>query len=151
MAKLEQFIKSFAWVRNEEIPFARLDKALSSCKIALVSTGGVFSFTDSAFAIAGRDDVDESYREIPRDTAPQDLRVAHEHFNKSYCTEDINVIFPVQRLKVLAEQGCIGEVAATNYSITGYIPRPGRLFDSAKAIAQSMLEQGVDGALLVPV
>lgn len=151
MSKLEQFISRFPWVRNEEVPFARLSKELSGCMVALVSTGGLYTMGDMPFAITTGDDVDESYRCIPASTDARHFCIAHEHFNKSYATEDINVIYPIERLKALVKEGFVAGVAETNYSITGYIPRPEKLFDTGKAIAQSMLAQGVDAALLVPV
>jgi len=151
MSKLEQFIKTFPWVHNENIPFTKLKKDLSACKIGLISTGGLYVKTDTPFAIVGRDDVDESYREIPLQTDIGHLRIAHEHFNKAFADKDINVIFPILRLMELVEEGFIGSLADINYSISGYIPKPERLYASGEAISDALVAQGVDVALLVPV
>lgn len=151
LSKLEQFISRFPWVSNDSVPFARLTKELSQCRIALVSTGGVYILGDAPFSIANGDDVDESFRAIPANTDTKHLRIAHEHFNKVYSNQDINVIFPIERLKALAEEAYIAGVAETNYSITGYVPRPEKLFNTGKAIAEALSAEGVDAALLVPV
>lgn len=151
MSKLEQFVLNFPWVKAEHIPFTQLGKPLSKCNVALVSTGGLYGPHDSPFAITNSTDVDESYREIPTDLPLSTLRVAHEHFNKTHAAADMNVIFPVERLQSLVEDGFIGQLAQTNYSISGYIPRPDQLFETGRAIAASMLAQGVDAALIVPV
>lgn len=151
MSKLEQFIARFSWVRNTEIPFTKLTKDLTDCKVALVSTGGLYAPGDEPFNIVGSADVDESHREIPYHIYPPDLRIAHEHFKKDFSKQDINVIFPLERLQELAEEFYIGEVAETNYSISGYIPTPDKLYQTGRSIAASMLAQGVDIALIVPV
>jgi D-proline reductase (dithiol) PrdB len=151
LSKLERFITEFPWVRNESIPFVSLNRNLADCKVALVSTGGLYAPADKPFGIVTREDVDESHREIPLGLPIATLGIAHEHFNKTYSQEDMNVIFPVERLQALAEEGYIRAVAEMNYSVSGYIPVPHKLFDTGRAIAQSMLAQGVDAALLVPV
>ncbi len=151
MTKLEAFIRSFPWVRNESTPFANMRKSIPDCRVALVSTGGLYVQGDEPFSIITRDDVDETYRKIPKEVLLSQLCVAHEHFNKSYCEKDLNVIFPLERIKALVNEGLIGDVADTNYSISGYIPSPSKLFSTGQEIAQSMLDQGVDAALMVPV
>ena len=151
MSKLEQFILNFPWVRHETTPFCKLEKDLNACTVALVSTGGLYATGDTPFEIVTREDVDESYRSISSSTAIGDLRIAHEHFNKAHSTQDLNVIFPLERLQALVEEGLIGSVAQTNYSITGYIPEPKELFNTGKAMAQAMLAEGVDAVIMVPV
>ncbi|MBS3939322.1 MAG: hypothetical protein KGZ50_12290 [Peptococcaceae bacterium] len=151
MSKLEQFIARFPWVRSNAIPFAKLTKDLADCKIALVSTGGVYAPSDMPFNIIGSADVDESHREISYAVPLQDLKIAHEHFNKAFSAQDMNVIYPIERLQTLVEEFYIGGVAEINYSISGYIPNPDKLFQTGKTIATSMLAQGVDIAVIVPV
>lgn len=151
MSKLEQFVQRFPWVRAEQIPFARLRRPLSECNVAVVSTGGLYDPADAPFAIATASDVDESYRRIPVAVPPATLGIAHQHFNQTAAVEDINVIFPVQRLQELAAAGVIGAVADTNYSISGYIPQPEQLFRTGQAIAAAMQADRVDAALIVPV
>ena len=79
------------------------------------------------------------------------LRIAHEHFDKRYAEQDMNVVFPIERLRSLVAEGFIGRVAEENYSISGYIPRPASLYQSGDEIAQRLADQDVSGALLVPV
>jgi D-proline reductase (dithiol) PrdB len=151
MSKLQQFVESFPWLRNETTPFAQLGKDLAQCTIALISTGGLYVKGDRPFAIANREDVDESYRVIPRGTALEELAIGHEHYDKRHCSEDLNVIFPIERLERLADEGFIGRVAEANYSISGYIPRPDQLFETGRRIARSLEYEGVDAVILVPV
>lgn len=119
--------------------------------MSIVSTAGIYQDGDEPYKIENREDVDESYRTIPSDADYSDLEICHEHFNKDYAKKDLNVIFPVKLLKKLKEQSFIKKVAKENYSISGYIPKPDKLFNSAKSTAKKMKEQEVDIALIVPV
>ena len=150
-SKLEQFVNEFPWVENETARWAEFDKSLKESKVAIISTGGLYLKGDEPFAIANRKDVDESFREIPFDTEPDQLEVAHEHYEKRYVDKDINTVFPVERLKELVEEGFIGELSEINFSITGYIPEPDQLFTTGKEIARRLSELKVDAVLIVPV
>lgn len=150
-SKLKKFIETFDWVRASNIPFAKPNKPLAECKVAVVTTGGIYENTDKGFNIVNRKDIDEGFREITLTTSYTDLSIAHEHFNKDFSAVDLNVIFPVQRLKQLAEQGFINKVSEVNFSITGFIPEPKYLFETGKQIAQRIKQLGVDIALIVPV
>lgn len=151
MSKLQEFVDNFSWVKNDTVPFSKLDKNLEDCTVSIVSTAGIYQEGDKPYRIKNREDVDESYRVIPSDIKYSSLKICHEHFNKDYAKEDLNVIFPVRLLEILKEQGYIKDVAKENYSISGYIPKPDMLFESGKTIAKKMKEQGVDIALIVPV
>ena len=151
MSKLQKFVDSFPWVSNDTVPFTKLEKELKDCTVSIVSTAGIYQDGDEPYKIENREDVDESFRTIPSDAYYSDLEICHEHFNKDYAKKDLNVIYPVRLLEKLRDEGFIKEVAKENYSISGYIPKPNKLFDSAKTIAKKMKEQDVDIALIVPV
>ena len=149
--RLKKFVETFKWIRANEIPFTKLNKPIAKCKVAIVTTGGVYENADIAFNIVNREDVDEGFREIKSTTEYTDLSIAHEHFNKQFSAVDLNVIFPVQRLKELVKQGFINKVSEVNFSITGFVPEPNHLFNTGKQIAQRINELGVDITLIVPV
>lgn len=150
-SKFEKFVNEFPWVENESTPWAELKNSLKESKIAVVSTGGLYVKGDKPFEIQDRQDVDESYREIPVDIESDNLEIAHEHYEKRYAEEDINSVFPVERLKELEAAGFIGELSDINFSITGFIPEPEELFETGKMIASRLAELEVDAVLIVPV
>ena len=149
--KLQKFVESFNWVKATDVPWATFGGNLAESTVAVVSTGGVYARGDRPFAIETREDVDESYREIPIDTPMEDLQLGHEHYNKDYARRDINVVFPVERLADLARQGFIGRAADYNYSITGYIPEPRELYRTGALMAARLKEIEADCVLLTPV
>jgi hypothetical protein len=64
---------------------------------------------------------DPSYRIIPSTATSPDMRLYHLHIDPSYAEQDLNCLFPLQRLQELVEAGEIGRSAPRHYSIMGYI------------------------------
>lgn len=63
---------------------------------------------------------------------------------------DWNVVFPLDRLRELAEQGVIGSVSDFHYSFMGATD-PRELEDLTGQLASTMRKDGVDAALLIPI
>lgn len=65
---------------DEAIPWTPLVKPLSKCRVALVSSGGIYQKDDVPFDLARerREPLwgGPSFREIPRGVAREDIRVA---------------------------------------------------------------------------
>lgn len=150
-SKLENFVNEFPWVENESTPWAEYNKSLLESKVAVISTGGLYVTGDKPFEIETREDVDESFREIPLNIDPDQLEIAHEHYEKRYANKDINTVFPIERLNELVKDGFIGEVSNYNFSITGYIPEPDQIYVTGKEIALNLSKLEVDAVLIVPV
>ncbi|MDP3058470.1 MAG: hypothetical protein Q8N36_03325, partial [bacterium] len=81
MSKLERFINTFPWVSSVTKPQAILSKPLSDCTVALVTTGGLYGTWQEPFAIKTGQDVDETYRVIPRSVEVDELSIGHLHYN----------------------------------------------------------------------
>jgi D-proline reductase (dithiol) PrdB len=64
---------------------------------------------------------------------------------------DPNILLPLDRLRELVAEGTLGSVAATHYSLMGYIPQVEALVgETAPAIVRRMGREEVDLALLTP-
>lgn len=134
----------------ENIPWAPLSKALSDCRVALVTTGGVHLRQQKPFAIE-HDGYDWSYREVPSDTPAADLIVTHNHYDHTHVDGDFNFMLPTDRFRELAQDGVIGELAPRCYSFYGYIKNPLALAEtSARDVARHLQEDGVDAVFLTP-
>ena len=153
------------WMEQGATAWAPLAKPVSACRVALISTGGFHRPEDPPFEtspfspeIADRhcdrlaQKYDPTFRAIPRDYPPPNLRISHTHYDHSRAQEDINCVFPLDRIREFAEDGIIGEVAPTHYSFMGFMPDFRRLIEeTAPAVARALREDGVDAVLLVPV
>ncbi|MBE0701598.1 MAG: selenoprotein B glycine/betaine/sarcosine/D-proline reductase, partial [Afipia sp.] len=90
-------------------------------RIAIVTTAGLHRRYDRPFA-DGADALD--YRVIPGHVAASELVVSHlsVNFDRTGFEQDMNVVFPLDRLKELAHDGVVGSVADYHYSFMGAAP-----------------------------
>ncbi len=137
----------YRWVVNEGSPWTPLAKPLNRCKVALISSGGVYRVGQPAFHT--RDDA--SYREIPRDVAIEDLRVAHFGYRTEDAEKDPNCVFPIERLRELEAEGVIGKLADPAYSFMGGIYSARKVKkELAPQLVARLKEDNVDVFYLVP-
>jgi D-proline reductase (dithiol) PrdB len=95
---------------------------------------------------------DYSIRLLDIDTPTSDLRIWHTHFDSASAQQDINVVYPIDRLKELAADGTIRRVASPAVSFMGYFTNVFRVRDEvAPAIVDAVCGSRADAAILVPV
>lgn len=134
------------------IPFARLSRPLAQCRAALITTGGVHLRDQQPFDM--RDESgDASLRVIPGNIAAEQLTITHDYYNHTSADRDMNMIFPLNHLRDLAERGVIGSVAPRHFGLMGHIE--GRHLtelktETAPQIAAALRDDAVDFALLTP-
>ena len=150
---LRTFLKVYPWRRVEPLPWSPLRKALAQANVALITTAGLFTPEQVPFdeSIRGGD---TTFRTIGRDTSLASLDDAHrsDAFDRSGLEADLNLVFPVDRLRELEGDGVIGSMSARAISFMGSITAPGRLQrETAPAAADVLVTDGVEAALLVPV
>jgi D-proline reductase (dithiol) PrdB len=127
------------------IPWAPMRKPLSDSTVVLISTGGVHLRSDRPFKLNS----DSTFREIPGDAEPADLAISHQAYDRTDALRDINLVFPIERLRELEDERVIGRLARVHYGF-GLMGSARRLMPSIKEVAQRISESGADLALLVP-
>ncbi len=146
-----RILPNFDWViYSNPSPINPLKKPVSQSRAALVTTCGVHRASDSPFNLKSRTG-DPWYREIPNDVSWNQLRLSHVGYNTSKVREDINCVFPLQRLEELQEERIVGSVNHRHFSFMGYIPivKP-LLEETGPEVAQKLQEDGVELVLLSP-
>lgn len=108
---------------NEQLNWTPMTKPLSECVVGLFTTGGIHLRSDQTFDIDNPHG-DWSFREIPHDIDVTDLTITHTHYNHVDADRDINCMFPLDRLRELADHGVIGGIAPMMYAIMGFNPDP---------------------------
>jgi D-proline reductase (dithiol) PrdB len=94
---------------------------------------------------------DISFRLIPRDTPMSRLVVAHKTKVRKWAVEDLNVAFPLERMRELEAEGAFKRLAHTAVSMVGSIQRFTELVEqTVPAIKQVYDSQGVDLVFLFP-
>jgi D-proline reductase (dithiol) PrdB len=122
-------------------------KPMSERRVAIVSTAALNMRDD---AIYERDATD--FRVIPGDVDPADVVMSHVsvNFDRTGFQQDLNVCFPIERMHELAEEGVIGSVGNFHFTVSG-AAHPRDLEESARSMAKTMKQDGVDTVLLVPI
>ena len=130
----------------EETPLIK-GPVLKKRRVAVISTAGLQRRDDRPFG-QGADD----YRIIAADTPSSEIVMSHisSNFDRTGYQQDINIVFPLRRLKELAQEGKIGSVAEYHYSFMGATD-PTVLERRARELARIMMLEGVNAVLLVPV
>ncbi len=121
--------------------------ALSKRRVALISTAGLHRRKNRPF-----EGMTGEYRVIPKECEANDLIMTHvsTNFDRTGFQQDWNVVFPLDRLRELAEEGIIGSVADYHYSFMGAAD-PWEMEPWARNLAGVLKGGRVDAALLVPV
>lgn len=120
---------------------------LKERRVAIVTTAGLTTREDARFAMGASD-----YRVIPGDVEADRLVMSHASINydRSGFQQDVNVVFPIDRLRELAGDGVIGSVADFHYSFMGATD-PVSLEPAAVRLAGLLEKDAVDAVLLTPV
>ena len=121
--------------------------ALNEARVCIVSTAGIHLKDDVPFGLG-----DHGYRLIPGTVAEENLVMTHvsPNFDREGYNQDLNVIFPINRLQELAIEGVIGSVSDIHASFMGATD-PRAMEKSAAELASVIRADGVDVVLLVPV
>lgn len=96
---------------------------------------------------------DPSFREIPANEPPDNLLITHIYYDHSDADKDINIVFPIERIRLLKQFGEIGDVNARHFSFMGHVMghHIDTLFNqTAPSVAGKLTEDGVDVAILTP-
>ena len=116
-------------------------------RVAILSTAGLHERGDRSFSV-----MDADYRVIGPNTAAGDLVMSHvsTNFDRTGFQQDINLVFPLDRLHELAEEGTIGSVADYHYSFMGATD-PREMEGTTRQVAALLRGDGVTAVFLVPV
>jgi D-proline reductase (dithiol) PrdB len=130
---------------DADIPWTPLRKPLSDCTVVLVTTAGVHLRRDPPFHLNG----DSTFRVIPKDAQPGDLAISHQAYDRTDALKDINLVFPIERLRELEAEHVIGRLAQDHYGL-GLMGSAEALMPAIQEVARRISQAGVDLALLVP-
>jgi D-proline reductase (dithiol) PrdB len=98
------------------VPYTPVTMKLAEMSVALVSSTGVYLKDQEPFTENG----DESYRVLPGELNVGDLRFKHGHYDTSEAMKDPNCVFPMERLRELAEAGIIRKVSNKHIGFKGF-------------------------------
>ena len=133
---------------NDTSPFARPPKPLSALRLAIVTTAGLHCRGDRPFSPG-----DQTYRVIPSDAAAANILQSHTSigFDRVPIMRDLNISYPVDRLRELVARGELGGLGPNGYSFMGALRDAPRIeSETGPAVGRRLVEEGVDAALVTP-
>ena len=143
----------YAWARYAEVPFQALDKPLSQCRIALVTTaaplrpgagdqgpGAPYNAKAKFYAVYSGDSAID-----------HDLRISHVAIDRQHTTaQDLASYFPLAALRRSAAAGRIGSVAPRFHGAPTNRSQRATLDVDGPDLVRRCLADAVDAAILVP-
>jgi D-proline reductase (dithiol) PrdB len=134
------------------IPWSAVKKPLKECRVMLVTTAGVHHRRQPPFDMSDPMG-DPTLRIIDLDAPADDLTITHDYYDHSDADKDLNVVFPLQRLKEFLREGIIGGLTDFHLSFMGHIDGPHiktLMEKTATEAARLALEAGADCVILTP-
>ena len=123
-------------------------KPLAQMRVALITTAGLHFRDDPVFEFT-----DATFRPIAAEEDAGTLVMSHTsaNFDKSGFAEDVNLVYPIDRFRELANRGEIGSLASVHYSFMGAGLLPAAYESSAAQVAGLLKQDQVDAVFLTPV
>lgn len=153
MARLEDLTPAMAQRLRElecpaypSAPFVSGGK-LSGRRVAIISSAAIHRRGEPAMMLGANE-----FRELPASLPASDIVMTHVsvNYDRTGFQRDINTVYPIDRLRELAEQRVIGSLADTHYAVTG--ANDPRQWDAlADQLVDRLRQDRVDAVLLSPV
>ena len=136
------------WVESVGVPWAPLAKPLADCTVMLLASAGVRRKEEPPFQPAN----DLTFRLIDATADPADLAPSHPAPIRRPGEADLNVVFPLERLRELQAEGLFRALTPHHVSILGPIRKFRELhYEMAPAIAARARAEAADLMLFVPL
>jgi len=139
----------YRWSTFDSSPWTPFTKPLAESCLALISSAGIYREDQEPFDPWAVNDL--SFRQIPKDTPLQKLKLHHNYFDHRDARKDLNCVFPIERLQDLERSGTIGGIAPVTITLG-----MGRLYkrtelqkETVPKILEVLKGQRADAALLV--
>ena len=147
-----QMLQFFPCREDEGTPWSPLSKPLSQATAAIVTTAGLHLRDDKPF---NRDHPggESTYRVLPSDADNADIVQSHFSigFDRTAIYRDINITYPIDRMRELVQRGVVGSPGPNNYSFMGALRDCTVVAEqTGPEVGQRLNDDGVDLVFLTP-
>ncbi len=137
------YSQPYAWAHFQIVPFVLLQKPLSECRVALVTTAGREEIEGASQGGA------REFYAMATEPAPKGIYTAHLFWDKKAThTDDLDSFLPLNRLTGYAAEGRIGSVSPRFYGVPTDYSQGRTLKVAAPQILEWCRQDGVDAVLL---
>ena len=148
--KVNRKLIGYPFVTNTHSILTPVRRALPMLNLAVVSSAGAFIDGTQPFDLESRDG-DMTFREIPREVGPGELRYAAKGYDPAAVTSDRNSQIPIDRLAEYEGSLVIGRLNECWWSISSYTPNAIRVAEElTPSLAERLQRYEVQAALLIP-
>lgn len=146
----DEFASDYPFVKNRRAPFTPARRALPMLNLALISSAGAYIDGTPSFDTSSPEG-DVSFREIPLEIEPSDLRFAARGYDPAAVQKDPNAQLPIERLLEFEQNGIIGQLNSVFWSFCGFIPDAEKVANElAPKLVERVRRYEVQAALLIP-
>ena len=147
-----RMLEFFPCLEDDGVPWTPLGKPLSESRVAIVTTAGLHLRDDKPF---NRDHPggESTYRVLPGDADNTDIVQSHFSigFDRTAIYRDINITYPIDRMRELVQRGVVGSLGPNNYSFMGALRDCTVVAEqTGPEVAQRLKDDGVDLVFLTP-
>ncbi len=120
---------------------------LAKRRVAIVTSAALHHRDEAPFLPGSAE-----FRELPAAMPAADIRMSHVSINydRSGFQRDINVAYPIDRLRELADDGTIGSVADSHFAVMGSTD-PATMEETVSALVARFERDRIDAVLFSPV
>jgi D-proline reductase (dithiol) PrdB len=147
-AKQRAVLDAQAVAEHDTSPGTAPTVPLSRARAAVVTSAGLNLRSQEPFRRE-----DPGFRVLPSSTPPSEIVQSHSSigFDRTAMARDLDVVYPIGRLRELVDRGVVGGIAPRFLSFMGAQPDPAAtLADSAERAADILVEDRVDVVVLTP-
>lgn len=133
---------------NDATPWTTPKSSVARSRLALVTTAGLHHRDDAPFL-----KYDQTYRVIDSGVVESDLLQSQSSigFDRGLRIRDVNVVFPIDRLRELVADGTIGGLTRRFYSLTGAQANSEKTAETiGLRLGPLLKEQGAELVLITP-
>ncbi|MHB8575120.1 MAG: glycine/sarcosine/betaine reductase selenoprotein B family protein, partial [Dehalococcoidia bacterium] len=148
------FNNPYAWAQFDEVPFTRLNKPLSECRVAVITTAARYQPDKGDQGPYAAYNNSAKFHGVYVDALepPPDLRISHIGYDRANTIpDDIDAYFPLTRLQEFAAEGRIGSIPPRFYGVPTLRSQRNTVERDAPEILRLCQEDGVDVAVLTAV
>jgi hypothetical protein len=146
------FDAPYRWAHHADVPFARLEKPLATCRVALVTTAAPYQPGSGDQGPGAPYNAAAKFFRVYSDDAAgtPDPRISHLGYDRAHTTaDDVNSYFPLARLKTMAAAGRIGGLAPRFHGAPTNRSQEVTRAQDAPEVLKRVREDRADAAVLV--
>lgn len=120
---------------------------LAKRRVSIVTTAGLHRRDQPRFRLG-----DTSYRKFDGEVSGDDLIMSQGSvgFDRTGFQQDVNTLFPIDRLREAEQRGVIGSIGSHHYSLSSAFSDPLSFETVAGEIANELILDNVDAVVLIP-